>query len=108
MKATLELTPDQGERLFEVARAAGVDLQPLLRDADTQMEAFLRARGTSAPNDTPSIDEENAAIAWLDQRMAEDATDDPKLIREAEEEVAEFRRNLNANRAATGERLVSR
>lgn len=57
----------------------------------------------------PVIDAENAAaIAWLEQRMAEDATDDPEEIRKADEEVADLRRNLNANRAATGERLVSR
>ncbi len=57
----------------------------------------------------PAIDAENAAaIAMLNQWIAEDATDDPEEIRKADEEVAELRRNLNANRAATGERLVSR
>lgn len=45
-----------------------------------------------------TIDAENdAAIAWLEQRMAEDATDDQEEIRKADEEVAELRRNLNAN-----------
>ena len=55
----------------------------------------------------PAISEKNAAaIAMLDRWIAEDATDDPEEIRKADEEVAEFKRNMNANRAATGERLV--
>ena len=37
--------------------------------------------------------------------MEEDATNDPEEIRRAEEDLAELKRNLNANRAATGERL---
>ena len=47
-----------------------------------------------------------AAIAYLDARIKADATDDPAEIRKAEEELKELKRNLNANRAATGERLV--
>ena len=55
----------------------------------------------------PVIDAENAAaIALLKSWREQDATDDPEEIRQAEEELAEFKRNMNANRAATGERLV--
>ena len=46
------------------------------------------------------------AIAYLDRKLKEEATDDPEEIRKAEEELAEFKRNMNANREATGERLV--
>ena len=48
------------------------------------------------------------AIDLLQSWMREDVTDDPEKIRRAEEEVEELKRNLNANRAATGERLVCR
>jgi hypothetical protein len=62
----------------------------------------------TGPNDTmPVIDAENAAaIALLKAWREQDATDDPEEVRKAEEELAEFKRNMNANRAATGERLV--
>lgn len=63
---------------------------------------------TLATNEAkPMIDAENAAaIALLKSWREQDATDDPEEIRKAEEELAEFKRNMNANRAATGERLV--
>ena len=47
-----------------------------------------------------------AAIAYFERRLKEEATDDPEELRNAEEELAEFKRNMNANREATGERLV--
>ena len=40
--------------------------------------------------------------AW----KAEDATTDPEKLRQADEEVAEFKRAMNENRAATGARLL--
>jgi hypothetical protein len=108
MKLTLDLTPDQGARLFAAARTTGIDLSALVTDTVPESEAFVRSL-VSQPNPTvkPVIDAENAAaIALLNQWIAEDATDDPEEIRLADEEVAELKRNLNANRVATGERLV--
>lgn len=63
---------------------------------------------TPAPNEAhPGIDAENAAaIALLKSWLEQDATDDPEEIRKAEEELAGFKRNMSANRIATGERLV--
>ena len=73
-------------------------------DISPQAEA---SPANSNATGTPLLDPKAAAaIAWLNQRIAEDATDDPEEIREADEEVAELKRNLNANRAATGETLV--
>jgi hypothetical protein len=62
----------------------------------------------SAANEAkPIIDAENAAaIALLKCWREQDATDDPVELRKAEEELVEFKRNLNANRAAAGERLT--
>jgi hypothetical protein len=37
---------------------------------------------------------------------AEDATLDPEKLREADEEVAAFKKAMNENRAATGARLL--
>ena len=47
-----------------------------------------------------------AAIALLQSWLENERTDDPEEIRKAEEELEEFKRNMNANRAATGERLL--
>ena len=55
----------------------------------------------------PVIDAENAkAIALLDVWIAEGACADEETKRKADEELAEFKRNMNANRTATGESLV--
>ena len=49
---------------------------------------------------------ENAAsIALLKSWLAEDATDDPEEIRLAEEDLREFKRNMNLPRKETGARL---
>ena len=45
-----------------------------------------------------------AAIAYLKQRIAEDATEDPEEIRKADAEVQELMENLNRNRIEAGER----
>jgi hypothetical protein len=99
-----EISPQIAARLNIAAQMRRIDptqlLESLLADSLPPIPSGVQ---------TTPIDAENAAaIAWLEQRMAEDATDDPEEIRKADEEVAELRRNLNANRAATGERLVSR
>lgn len=59
------------------------------------------------PAAVPKIDAKNAAaIAILQSWLEVDATDNPEQIRQAGLELDELKRNLNANRAATGERLV--
>ena len=53
------------------------------------------------------ISEKNAkAIALLQSWQDQDATDDPAEFLAAEEELADFKRSMNENRLATGERLV--
>ena len=50
--------------------------------------------------------EQEAAIALLDSWIAEGMAAGPEEIRQAEEELEEFKRNMNANRAATGDHPV--
>ncbi len=60
----------------------------------------LRAQpSTNGTLDTATLE---LLAAW----KAEDVTTDPEKIREADEEIAEFKKALNANRAATGARLL--
>ncbi len=57
------------------------------------------------PESAPKVSAKNAAaIAYLKQRIAEDATDDPEEIRKADAEVQELLENLNRNRIESGER----
>lgn len=100
MTVTLELTSTEEARLAEASRRTGLPpaeaihsvLAEHLPFAPTETALLpLRPRGTAA--------------ALLRRWMEEDATDDPEVIRRAEEDLAELKRNLNANRAATGERL---
>ena len=49
---------------------------------------------------------DTATLELLAQWRREDATDDPEKIRAAEEELAEFKRAMNENRALSGESPV--
>jgi hypothetical protein len=54
-----------------------------------------------ASRDTTTLE---LLAAW----KAEDATTDPEKLREADEEMAEFKTAMNENRRATGARLLFR
>jgi len=100
MSLTISLTPTEEARLSAAATKNGIAPEEFARKLVTDHLPVL-------PAEPGMIDEENArAIALLDKWIQEDATDDPEEIRQAEEELAEFKRNMNANRAATGERLA--
>jgi hypothetical protein len=47
---------------------------------------------------------DTATLALLAAWKAEDATTDPEKLREADEQIAEFKNAMNENRAATGAR----
>ena len=47
-----------------------------------------------------------ASIALLKSWLEEDATDDPDELRQAQEELDEFKRNMNAPRKEAGARLL--
>ena len=68
----------------------------------------MKEPSTIQPANTPSpmgaID--TATLELLASWKAEDATTDPEKLREADEEIAQFKKAMNANRAATGARLL--
>jgi hypothetical protein len=64
---------------------------------------------TEAPTQSapPLPDPQNASsIALLKSWLEEDATDDPEEIRAAEEDLREFKRNMNLPRKEAGARLL--
>ena len=58
------------------------------------------------PPPVPGGSVDTATLELLATWKAQDATTDPEKIRAAEEEVAEFMKAMNRNRAETGERLL--
>ncbi len=74
------------------------------RRSEIAPDAVLEVR-VYEPEAMPEVTAKNAAaIAYLRQRIAEEATDDPEEIREADAEVNELIMNLNRNRVESGER----
>jgi hypothetical protein len=49
---------------------------------------------------------DRATLELFAKWRVEDATDDPKELRAAEQDLAEFKKAMNENRAATGARLL--
>ena len=97
MTLNLNLNPELTARLTAAAQRQDVEPQAILQDLVIH----------SLPATPDEVSAKNAAaIAMLSRWIEEDATDDPEEIRKADEEVEELKRNMNANRAATGERLV--
>lgn len=56
------------------------------------------------PSNNGSID--TATLELLRSWRLQDATTDPEKIRAADKEVAEFKKAMNENRTATGERII--
>ena len=91
MTLTIDLTPAEEARLAAEARREGVAPAQWVKERVTER--------------LPKS-ENAASIALLESWLAEDATDDPEEIRQAEQELLEFKRNMNANRRAAGERIL--
>lgn len=94
MTVTIELTPAEEARLSVAARREGIAPAEAARKLVTE---HLPTESESEPR--------NTAAALLRGWLREEATDDPAQIQKAQEELDEFKRSINANRAATGERL---
>jgi hypothetical protein len=92
MTLTITLTPDEEARLRAAAQTARIDAAECAR-------RLLVERLSSMPSGQAT---RNLLALWRE----EDATDDPEAIREAEEELAEFKQAMNEARAAAGARLL--
>ena len=58
------------------------------------------------PNGLSNGSIDTATLELLAAWKAEDATTDPEKLREADEEIAAFKKAMNENRAAIGARLL--
>jgi len=99
MTITIDFGPQVEAQLLAIAKQNGIAPAEVVKKLVT--------------GDLPSIQLESgisqrnmAAIALLQSWRHQDATDDPELIRQAEQELNEFKCNINANREISGERPV--
>lgn len=97
MTLTFDLTPTEEAQITAVAQSTGLTPAEAARKLLTQNLLPIENEGTLR---------NASSIALLRSWLTEEATDDPDEIRQAQEELDEFKRNINANRAATGERLI--
>jgi len=58
------------------------------------------------PLPLPGSSSDTATLELLAAWKSQDATTDPEKLREADDEVARFKKAMNANRAAAGARLL--
>ena len=102
MTLTIEFTPEQEARLLAAAHEQQLEPEEFIQ----QWVEHLPLLPVANPTVIHSVDPENdASIALLQSWLAEDATDDPDEIREAEEDLEKFKRNMNAPRKIAGARL---
>ena len=99
MTRTISLSIEESRQ----TEAAGIDPANFLKNIAASLPQIKNQRRTKNTN----LDTENlAAIALLTSWLNQEATIDPVIIAKAEDDLNEFKRNMNANRAATGERLL--
>ena len=94
MSMTIDFSPQEEATVADAARQAGVAPAEYVRKV--VKEHLPPATVDSEPN---------PFLARLEARLAQAPTD-PEKIREAEEDLAEFMRNMNQTRREAGERLL--
>ena len=102
MTLQVDFTPQMEAWINAQARQRG------LRPADLVRRVIEESAATApAPPYAQDVDsKQDATITLLQSWIAEDATDDPEEIRQAEAELTEFKRNMNAPRREAGARLL--
>lgn len=78
----------------------------MARTTFVSFSVFRGQKSPTGPQESGVECDNDATIALLDAWLQEDATDDPGEIRQAEEDLRQFKRNMNAPRKEGGERLL--
>lgn len=93
MTLTITLTVEEEARLRVAAQREGIDPAELVHQL---VRTHL----------LPTPDENAASIALLQSWLAEDATDNPDDIQQAQAELETFKKAINAERARAGARRI--
>jgi hypothetical protein len=90
---------------WAVRAAQLLQISAVTIDAEqSAMKQLSTIEPANAPPPTGAID--TATLELLASWRAADATTDPEKLREADEDIAQFKKAMNENRAATGARLL--
>jgi hypothetical protein len=104
---TIDFTAQEEDWLNAQTLQQGISPAEVIKKLVDQHLPAVNGTHAVSEGKTPVIsDKSAAAIAFLDRKLKEEATDDPEEIHKSEEEFEELKRNLNSNRDATGERRV--
>jgi predicted transcriptional regulator len=124
MSLTINLSPELETQLNALAESQGIKAEDLARrliEARLCDELALQNGSDASKEQRPLTREEVEAklvaggvrlgnperlIALLDSWIAEGENASPEEIRAADEELAEFKKAMNENRARNGERLL--
>jgi hypothetical protein len=107
MTLRIDFTPTEEAWINGQASILGVSPDEVVRRVVNQQLPTGEIPGPVTASATRPVSERNAAaIAYLDARIRAESTTNPEDLLKAAEEYEELKRNLNANRAATGERSV--
>ena len=94
---SIEISPQIEARIMNFARQEGIEPSALI-------EKLVEAYRPPVPVPPVYTAENDPLMARLEAAIAQAPTD-PDEIREAEEDLLEFMRNMNANRRAVGGRI---
>jgi hypothetical protein len=107
MTLNIDFTPQETDWINAQAKQQGVPPTEIIRQLVDERILGMKGTHTGTTETKPVLSAKSAAaIAYLDARIAEGQNATPEEVRQATEEFEELKRNLNANRAATGERLI--
>lgn len=103
MLLTISLTSDQEAQLRSAAAAEGIEPPELIQKLVSE-SLPARMRQTSAHVSADA--RRRAAMELLQSWLDEEATSDPDEIRQAEQELEEFKRAMNASRTDSADTAV--
>src|SRR3569833_2220572 len=103
MLLTLSLTSDQEAQLRSAAAAEGIEPPELVQKLVSENLSGLPRQ---APAQASADARRRAAMEQLQSWLDEEATSDPEEIRQAKQELEEFKRAMNANRADSADTAV--
>jgi hypothetical protein len=89
----------EAQEPIKTLRGTWEQVREMSREIPASSEVEIRIYEPKRSTPTPTM---TLLQSWLD----EDATDDPDDIRVAEQELTEFKRNMNQPRKAAGARLL--
>ena len=100
---TLNVSPQMEAKLFEAAKQEGIDPSKLIEKLIQEYEPNVKPLNAEPPQQKFTA-ENDPLMERLEARIAA-APIDPEAIQEAEQDLKEFMRNMNAARKEIGARL---